>query len=334
MSLYQKLARKPQQFLTLTGIELSEFERLLPELQAADARQQLIRKALTVRDQRERQRRPGGGARYGNDFPARCLMLLLYYRLYVTQDFLALLFNAAEKSVICRGIQSVRAAWQAVLPLPARVRAQILAAAREVAKQRQRRIGSLEEFREAYPELEFLIDGTEQPKRKPHDKQKRKDDYSGKKQRHTRKQLITGTRSGLIVDQSPAVGGKAHDFKVFKEDHARRGVLQECAGLRVTVYADSGFQGLQDQGLPVECRIVKRARRNHPLTREEREINRYRSSQRMANEHIIGRRKKYQIAAQEYRNRDEDYDTTMEIVAGLVNRRALNRINQRTGVTF
>lgn len=334
MSLYQKLARKPKQFLTLTGMELREFERLLPELQAAYDQQEQTRKVLTVRDRQERQRQPGAGAQYGNDLPERCLMLLLYYRLYVTQDFLSLLFHAADKSVICRGIQSVRAAWQGVLPLPARVREWILTAAREVSKQRQKRIGSLEEFREAYPELEFLIDGTEQPKRKPRNKQKRKDEYSGKKKRHTRKQLVTTTRSGLIVDQSPAVGGKAHDFKVFKADHARRGVFHECVGLRVTLYADSGFQGLQDQGLPVECRVVKRAKRNHPLTREEREINRYRSSQRMANEHVIGRRKKYQIAAQEYRNRDADYDTTMEIVAGLVNLRALKRISQRTGVTF
>src|SRR5919205_177056 len=58
------------------------------------------------------------------------------------------------------------------------------------------------------PELTFIIDGVEQPKRKPKDKQKRKDDYSGKKKRHTRKQVITGTRSGLIVDQSPSVGGR------------------------------------------------------------------------------------------------------------------------------
>jgi hypothetical protein len=322
MSLYQKLARKPRQFLTLTGMELSEFARLLPALQAADERQQLTRKTLTVRHQQARQRQPGAGAPYGNDFPDRCLMPLLYYRLYVTQDFLALFFKASGKSVICRGIQSVRTAWQDVLPLPGRVRERILTAAREVGEQRHKRIGSVEEFREAYPELEFLIDGTEQPKRKPRNKQQRTDDYSGKKKRHTRKQHVTSTRSGLIVDQSPAVGGKAHDFKVFKEDHAKRGVFNECAGLRVTLYADSGFQGLQEQGLPVECHVVKRGTRHHPLTRQEREINRYRSSQRMANEHVIGRRKKYQIAAQEYRNRDADYDTTMEIVAGLVKRRA------------
>ena len=108
MSLYNKLARKPKQFLTLTGVELSEFERLLPDLEQADLRQQLHRKALVVRTGEPRQRQPGGGAQYANDLPDRCLMLLLYYRLYVSQEFLTLLFKAENKSVICRGIQSVR----------------------------------------------------------------------------------------------------------------------------------------------------------------------------------------------------------------------------------
>ena len=220
------------------------------------------------------------------------------------------------------------------MPLPHRIRERILTAAREVSKQRRKRIGSLEEFREAYPELEFLIDGVEQPKRKPQDKQKRKDDYSGKKKRHTRKQVITGTRSGLIVDQSPSVGGRAHDFAIFKADHARRGVLKELSDVRATIYADSGFQGIQDLSLPAELRVIERGRRNHPLTREQRQLNRYRSSQRMAIEHTFSRRKKYQIAAQEYRNRDEDYDQAMGIVAGLVNLRAIKRISQRTGVQF
>ncbi len=330
MSLYKKLARKPKQFLTLTGIELSDFERLLPELERANQEQERHRKARVVRTGAQRQRRPGGGGHFANAFSDRCLMLLLYYRLYVSQEFLTLLFKAENKSVICRGIQSVRGAWEAVLPLPEHIRHRLLTAAREVA--RRKRIGNIEEFREAYPELEFIIDGVEQPKRKPADKQKRKDDYSGKKKRHTRKQIIMTTRSGLIVDQSPSVGGRTHDFAAFKDDHARRGAL--VSDVRVTLYADSGFQGIQDIGLPVEVRLIERARRNHPLTRHQREINRFRASQRIPVEHTISRRKKYQIAAQEYRNRDSEYDRTMTIVAGLVNLRACNRISQRTGFQF
>lgn len=334
MPLYQKLGRNARQFLSLTGLELSEFQRLLPELEKASVEQEARRKGQVVRTGEARQRRPGAGARYGNELPDWCLMLLLYYRLYVSQEFLTLLFKAGHKSVICRGIQSVRGLWSEVLPLPERMRQQILTAAREVSKERRKRIGSLEEFREAYPELEFLIDGVEQPKRKPQDKQKRRDDYSGKKKRHTRKQIITGTRSGLIVDQSPAVGGRMHDFEAFKIDHHFRAILNQLSGLRATIYADSGFQGIQAIGLPAEMRVVERARRSHPLTRHQRQLNRFRSSQRIAIEHIISRRKKYLIAALEYRNRDQDYDLTMQIVSGLVNLRALNRISQRSGLVF
>lgn len=332
MSFYKKLARKPSQFLTLTGMELSEFARLLPALEQADHEQEQLRKARVVRTGQARRRQAGGGAQYANTLPDRCLMLLLYYRLYVSQEFLTLLFKAAHKSVICPGIQSARPLWEVVLPLPARLRERLLTSAREVSREHRQRIGSLAEFREASPELELLIDGVEQPKRKPRNQQKRKDDYSGKKKCHTRKQIITGTRSSLIVDQSPSVGGRAHDFAVFKASHARRGVFNELSELRATLYADSGFQGIQELKLPLELRLSERAHRNHPLTRQQRELNRYRASQRVEIEHTISRRKKYQIAAQEYRNRDEDYDRTMGIVSGLVNLRALKRLAQRTGV--
>src|SRR5262245_27543284 len=108
MSFYKKLARKPQQFLTLTGMELSEFLRLLPALEHADRQQEQQRIARVVRTGQARQRQAGGGAQYANALPDRCLMLLLYYGLYVLQEFLTLLFKAANKSVICHGIQSVR----------------------------------------------------------------------------------------------------------------------------------------------------------------------------------------------------------------------------------
>ena len=54
----------------------------------------------------------------------------------------------------------------------------------------------------------------------------------------------------------------------------------------------------------------------------------------MAIKYTLLRRKKYRIAAQEYRNRDEDYDQMMEIVAGVVNLRAIQRMSQTTGVEF
>jgi hypothetical protein len=332
MSLYRKLARKPKLFLSVTGMNCHQFQTLLPQFTQVYDKFEQKRKRKVVRTGKRRQRRIGGGARFQNAVADRLLMLLLYYRLYLTQEFMTLLFKAEDKSVICRSIQLMRPVFESVLPVPERARQRILSLADKEQKRRKKRIGSIEEFRQAYPELTFIIDGVEQPKRKPKAPKKRKSDYSGKKKRHTRKQIVIGTPSGIIIDQSPSVGGRPHDYKVFKDDHVARSVCSEFKDYRVTMYGDSGFDGMSALGLPVTVRLNEKARRNHPLTREQKKLNRLRSSTRIEIEHTFSRRKKYRIASDIYRNRDEDYDQTMNIVAGLVNLRAYERIFQRTGL--
>lgn len=332
MSLYRKLARKPKLFLSVTGMNFHQFQALLPKFEKVADKLEQQRKRTVVRTGQKRQRQIGGGAQFANAVPDRLLMLLLYYRLYLTQEFMTLLFTAEHKSVICRGIIQMRPVFESVLPVPGQARRRILELADKEQKRRKKRISSVEEFREAYPELTFIIDGVEQPKRKPKKPAKRKSDYSGKKKRHTLKQIVIGTPAGIIVDQSPSVGGRPHDFKVFKDDHAARAVCQEFTDYRVTLYGDSGFDGMSALGLPVEVRLNERARRNHPLTREQKKLNRLRSGTRIKIEHTFSRRKKYAIASDIYRNRDEDYDQAMNIVGGLVNLRAYDRIFQRTGL--
>ncbi len=332
MSLYRKLSRKPKLFLSVTGMNLHQFQRLLPQFEHAYDKFERRRKRTVVVTGKKRLRQIGGGAQFENSLPDRLLMVLLYYRLYLTQEFMTLLFTAEDKSVICRAIQLMRPVFALVLPVPECARRRLLSLADKEQKRRKKRIGNVEEFRQAYPELTFIIDGVEQPKRKPSAPKKRKSDYSGKKKRHTLKQIIIGTPSGIIVDQSPSVGGRPHDFKVFKDDHAARSICSEFKDYRVTIYGDSGFDGMGAQGLPVEVRLNEKARRNHPLTREQKKLNRLRSSTRIKIEHTFSRRKKYGIAAEIYRNRDEDYDQMMNIVGGLVNLRAYERIFQRTGL--
>jgi DDE superfamily endonuclease len=332
MDLYNKLKRNPKQFLAFTGMHLHTFEKLLPRFEQAFIKLERERKRKTVRSLADRLRLPGGGRAFNNDLPNRLLMLLIYYRLYLTQEFMTLFFKAADKSLISRGIQQMRQVFEEILPTPERARQRLLSLAKVEHERRKKRISSIEEFREAYPELTFIIDGVEQPKRKPKEKLKRKSDYSGKKKRHTLKQIISATPTGIIVDQSPNCGGRTHDFQAFKDDYAKRGVCKEFKDFRVTVYGDSGFQGLADCDIPAEVRLIERARRNRPLSREQKQINALRSSTRVKIEHTISRRKKYRIAAEQYRNRDSDYDQAMNIVGGLVNLRAYERVFQRTGV--
>jgi len=334
MSLYRKLGRNPKQFLTVTGMNLHQFQELLPQFKKAFDKQERKRKSVVVKTKTARRRRAGGGCKFKHPLEEQLLMLLIYYRLYLTQEFLTLLFKHENKSSISRNIKLMRDLLEDVLPTHAKALKKVLSLATKEEHRRRRRISSIEEFQKAYPELTFIIDGVEQEKRKPQNKEKRRSDYSKKKARHTNKQIVISTPSGIIVSQSKSVGGRPHDFKAFKEDQSVQNVCQEFGLHRVTLYADSGFQGIESLNLPLEPRLIHRARRNHPLKRDEKLLNRLRSSTRIRVEHTLSRRKKYAIASQVYRNRDQDYDSTMNVVSGLVNLRAFDRIFQRTGLNI
>ena len=342
MGLFRKLQKKPALFLSTTGMQLERFESLLPEFEKVYLELEARRKSRVVKTGEERQRQVGGGAQFSTDLAERLLMLLLYYRMYLTQEFMTLLFEVENKATISRAIAGVRPVFEAVLPVPERARKTVMALAEKETQRRRGRINNLEDFLAEYPELSILIDGTEQPKQRPKDKQKRKSDYSGKKRRHTLKQIITATSKGLIVDQSPSVGGRCHDFQAFKA-HVAEGwfdgagiegtaMFDRLGRLRIVGTTDSGFTGIDKLSLPISTRIVERARRGHPLTPEQKVLNRVRSRERIQVEHTIGRRKKYRIASGVYRNADQDYDGAMNIVGGLVNLRAYDRIASETGI--
>lgn len=336
MGLFRKLQKKPTLFLSTTGMQLHRFERLMPEFEKAYLELEAQRKSRVVKTGQQRQRQPGGGAKFSTPLAERLLMLLLYYRMYLTQEFMTLLFEVENKATISRAIAQVRPVFEAVLPVPERACKTVVALAEKETERRRGRINNVEDFLQEYPELSILIDGTEQPKQRPQDKQKRKDDYSGKKKRHTLKQIITATAKGIILDQSPSVGGRSHDFRAFKT-HVAHGapgaaMLDQFRWLRVVATTDSGFTGIDKLSLPITTRVVERAKRNHPLSPEQKVLNRVRSRERIQVEHVIGRRKKYRIASEVYRNADEDYDGVMNLVGGLVNLRAYDRIAHETGI--
>jgi hypothetical protein len=86
-------------------MHLHQFQRLLPHFTHASDKFEQRRKRKVLRTGKKRLRGIGGGAQFANALPDRLLMLLLYYRLYLTQEFMTLLFRASDKSVICRPIQ-------------------------------------------------------------------------------------------------------------------------------------------------------------------------------------------------------------------------------------
>ncbi|MDA1193139.1 MAG: transposase, partial [Candidatus Poribacteria bacterium] len=312
MLTYTKLCRRPTHFLRFTGFTVAQFDALYAALAPnveATRHERLSRP--------NRRRAIGGGARYTLSLPDRLLMTLCYHRLYVTQAMLGYLFNLDESN-ICRNLQELRPLLRDALPTPERVLSRIL----ETAK----RIGTPEELFEKFPELKTIVDATEQPIPRPKNRKKRDAHYSGRRKRTTKKRQLTTTASGLIVDQSPAVPGRQHDFTLFKEYYERSPSLKPLYEMSIN-YVDSGYQGIEDFLPDCRIRLIHRARRNRPLNTYQKKINSLRSSTRIKVEHTISRVKKYRIAAEPYRGKEDAYDDHMTIVAGLVNQRQLDRLN-------
>ena len=76
----------------------------------------------------------------------------------------------------------------------------------------KRKIRSLEEFIKLIPSAKDLfIDGTERPIQRPKNFKKQKDNYSGKKKAHTKKNLIISNEKNRVAYLGKTVNGKKHD---------------------------------------------------------------------------------------------------------------------------
>ena len=119
--------------------------------------------------------------------------------------------------------------------------------------------------------------------------------------------LERGSRHILAV----RVGkGRRHDFHLFKQSQTR-------VHPSVEMFADTGYQGLQK----LHARIHKpaKASRKHPLTREQKQVNREINSRRVVVEHAIRRLKVFRLLGERYRNRRKRFGLRLNLIAALTN---------------
>src|SRR3954465_15473203 len=94
MSHPARLRKSPSNFRSLTGVSPEKFDALLAELTPRYAAAEARRK-----DRPGRKRKPGAGPKHALALEDRLLMLLMYYRTYVTHVFLGFLFGVDDSSV-------------------------------------------------------------------------------------------------------------------------------------------------------------------------------------------------------------------------------------------
>jgi len=300
---YKRLAGKPLIFKSFSSLKVHEFDALYAKIE--EAYPAFMQKRLYRED---RKRRMGAGHPFKHRLNDRLLMLLMYYRLYVTSTLLSFLFDLGQTNVL-KNIRMLEPLVSEVLPLPKKLHRKV------------RRLRTIDEVEAVFPGFKAFLDATEQEIPRPKSKRKRKTHYSGKKKRHTVKTQITVNENGLIVHKTKHARGSKHDYAVFKWCHPS---LPDD----VRVGFDRGYVGVQKDYPEISSEVPfkrqspgrgKRGVKAKELTSEQKTFNQKLSKERIVVEHTISRLKKFRVMTHTFRNRLKHYDTMTNIVCGLTN---------------
>jgi DDE superfamily endonuclease/Helix-turn-helix of DDE superfamily endonuclease len=296
---YARLSRKPLLFKSFTGLAVSEFDVIAKEIESKYDEHE--RKRLS---NRKRERDIGAGRPFKLKARERFLMLLVYYRLYITFTLSGFLFDL-DQSNICRDISILEPLIKQCIPLPKKL------------YKRSRRLRTIDEVEEYFPGFKAFIDSSEQEIPRPKNKRKRKSYYSGKKKKHTVKTQYMVNSEGTILHKTGHDRGRIHDYEVFKNKHP-------ITPLQVENILDLGYLGVKNDFPTVKYVLpLFRKKRKSELSSEEKRHNRKHSKLRIIVEHTVSRIKKFGIMGTKFRNRLGRYDHASDIVSGLVNFRII-----------
>jgi len=127
----------------------------------------------------------------------KLVFILLYLNAYPTYDVLSAIFNL-DRAPACRRVQQLLPVLEATL-------------GRKIVLP-QRKITSIEEFYEKFPEAkDVLIDGAERPTNKPKNQKKV---YSVKKKTTTRKHIVNSDPKKKILVLGRSKTGRRHDKRI------------------------------------------------------------------------------------------------------------------------
>lgn len=246
------------------------------------------------------------------DTDAKKIFFLLYYlKTYPTFDVLGFAFWM-DRSTACVNIHGL-------FPLLKRLFVELWIAPK-------REIHTIEDLKEAFDGdiVDLIIDGTERRHFRHKDYEKQKENYSGKKKCHTKKNTIISNEKQYIWCLWPTVPWKSHDYSMFKEEFLEK----KEVFVETTVLADLWFLWIVKDFWDSVAGILipekkPKASKNNPepkLTKEQKESNKIISSFRVKVENSIGWAKRFGAVTQVFRNKSEKLnDLVMELACSLWN---------------
>jgi hypothetical protein len=288
-----KIMSNERSLKALTGLSRLEFESLTTVFEP-------VLNEILRNNSKATVRKFGGGAKGKlTGIQSKLFFILLYEKTYPTFDFIASIIDF-DKSRAVRNTHLLLAVLE-----------KALGRSKSLPK---RRINNMEDFLKSFPEAKDLfVDAVERPVQRPASQNKQRKLYSGKKKTHTKKTVVIMDENRKILLATPTKSGRRHDKRV-----ADKNLIFEHIPIGVTIWADTGFQGLLKQH--ANTMMPTKASKGKPLTYEQKQENKTISGIRIIVEHAIGGMKRFKAFADIFRNKKAFMeDQVMNIAAGLWN---------------
>ena len=141
-----QISRKPILFKSFTGLSVQEFDDIYNKQITKKYTKQEIKRLSKGKKEKETLVQVD---HFKLDVKDRCIMLLVYYRLYITCTLAGFLFDL-NQSNICRDIQKIESLVRQCLPIPQKIY--------NITK----RLKTLDEVEKYFPGFLAFIDSTEQ----------------------------------------------------------------------------------------------------------------------------------------------------------------------------
>jgi hypothetical protein len=157
---YDGLSKKQLLFKSFTGVTVQGFDDIYDKDIIKKYHKHELQRLSNRKDNRKR--KFGAGRHFKLDLKDRFVMLLVYYRLYITYALAGFLFDLDQKSNICRDIQKIEGLVRECIPIP------------QKTYQITKRLKTPEEVEKYFPGFLTFIDCTEQQIPRPVDKKEGK----------------------------------------------------------------------------------------------------------------------------------------------------------------
>jgi hypothetical protein len=162
---YDRLSRKPILFKSFTGLSVQEFDDIYNNKIAKKYHDYELQR---LSKRKNRTRSIGAGRSFKLDVKDRFLMLLVYYRLYITYTLADGFLFDLDQSNICRDIQKIESLVRQCIPIPQKI------------YKLTKRLQTPEKVEQYFPGFLAFIDSTEQQIPRPVNNRRRDAYYSGK----------------------------------------------------------------------------------------------------------------------------------------------------------